>query len=269
MRILQIIDSLHPGGAERMAIQIANGLNGHVELSALCSTREEGFLRTELHDDVKYIHAQRSGKVGFMGLYRIYKFIKTYKITHLHAHGTSCYTAYILKLFYPRLKIVWHDHYGNAEQLKSRPTKVLMFIASKMAAIIVVNQQLHEWAKHLNLSTNLHFLPNFSVRTNEKKIVRKNIPGNVDRRVVCLANLRPQKNQLMLIDIWRSIAITHPDWNLLIVGVDFKDNYSRKIKDRIKEYHLEKTVHESYGLRKMAESNEKYCAFFYSNLFRN
>ena len=43
MRVVQIIDSLHPGGSERIAASMANGLAGKVEVSFV--TREEGILK--------------------------------------------------------------------------------------------------------------------------------------------------------------------------------------------------------------------------------
>ena len=49
MRILQIIDSLEVGGAERMAVNYANSLAGRVAFSGLAATRAEGPLRDELN----------------------------------------------------------------------------------------------------------------------------------------------------------------------------------------------------------------------------
>lgn len=42
MRILQIIDSLAIGGAEKMAVNFANALVEEVEFSGLVATRKEG-----------------------------------------------------------------------------------------------------------------------------------------------------------------------------------------------------------------------------------
>ena len=40
MRILQIIDSLEAGGAERMAVSYANALANEIEFSGLIATRK-------------------------------------------------------------------------------------------------------------------------------------------------------------------------------------------------------------------------------------
>ena len=48
MRIVQLIDSLEAGGAERMAVNLANGLAKQVEFSGLISTRKEGLFKHTL-----------------------------------------------------------------------------------------------------------------------------------------------------------------------------------------------------------------------------
>ena len=52
MRVLQLIDSLHPGGAERVSVNIANALVENIDKSFLCVTREEGILKESLTPSV-------------------------------------------------------------------------------------------------------------------------------------------------------------------------------------------------------------------------
>ena len=44
MRIVQLIDSLDAGGAERMAVNYANALSEKITFSGLVATRKEGLL---------------------------------------------------------------------------------------------------------------------------------------------------------------------------------------------------------------------------------
>ena len=55
MRILQIIDSLEAGGAERMAVNYANALADKIDFSGLVATRKEGALRNQLSINVSYL----------------------------------------------------------------------------------------------------------------------------------------------------------------------------------------------------------------------
>ena len=54
MRIIQLIDSLEAGGAERMAVSYANALGKKIEFSGLVVTRKEGPLVNLLDKEVSY-----------------------------------------------------------------------------------------------------------------------------------------------------------------------------------------------------------------------
>jgi len=242
MRVLQIIDSLHPGGAERMAVNIANGLVKKITFSALCCGREEGLLKEQLDPEVHYLFAGRKGKFGILGVYRALKFIKKNQITHIHAHSTSIYLGYMLKLVRPHLQLIWHDHYGNSEFLENRPLRWFKIISNKLKGIIVVNQLLFDWAFTNGLSKNVIYLANFSSpKKNEKD--PQPIPGTKGKRVVCLANLRPQKNQILLLEAWQEVRTLFPDWDLLLVGTCFGDVFERKVRQTMETNELLNCVH--------------------------
>ena len=59
MRILQIIDSLDIGGAEKMAVNYANALSHKIEFSGLVTTRREGELKSQLNSEVNYLFLNR------------------------------------------------------------------------------------------------------------------------------------------------------------------------------------------------------------------
>src|SRR5690554_4972788 len=111
MRILQLIDSLDAGGAERMAVSYANALSEIIPYSALVTTRKEGALRAQLSDKVGYLLLNRKGKIGIRAVLKLRKFVKQHKIDVVHAHSTSLFIATMVKVIYPKVKVIWHDHY--------------------------------------------------------------------------------------------------------------------------------------------------------------
>ena len=66
--------------------------------------------------------------------------------------------------------------------------------------------------------------------------------GELNKRIVCLANLRPDKDHINLLKAFKIIYIIHPDWSLHLVGKDFKDDYSTSIMNFIKKNELENHV---------------------------
>lgn len=241
MRILQLIDSLEAGGAERMAVNYANALQKEFSFSALCTTRKQGPLRDSLLEDVHYLFLNKKKAVDFRSIFKLKSFIKKNKIDFIHAHSTSFFIAVLVKFVYPKIKIVWHDHYGNSEFLRQRNYKVLRIMSHFFFAIISVNQQLSEWATVKLYCKKITYLPNFTTLGNSSE-KSTTLEGSNGKRILCLANLRSQKGHFFLLEIAEKIKAHFPDWTFHLVGKDFGDKYATDLKNAIVEQKLENVV---------------------------
>lgn len=241
MRILQLIDSLDAGGAERMAVNYANGLADRIDFSALVSTRREGVLKDLLYSNVNYLFLARKRTVDLIAIWKFRQFVKYNQIEYIHAHGTSIFSAMLLKFVRPKVKIIWHDHYGNSEFLSERPLRLIKIMSYFMDGVISVNESLEKWAK-LNLKTKyVYYLPNFSTLQQNEKLITA-INGTAGNRIVCLANLREQKNHILLLSVANKLRQSHPKWTFHLIGKDFNDLYSQKLMNRITELNLNNHV---------------------------
>ena len=241
MRIVQIIDSLEAGGAERMAVNYANALADEIEFSGLVATRKEGNLRNQINNNVPYLFLNKKRTVDFVALFKLRNFVKQHRVTNIHAHSTSFFIAFLLKLSCFNLHIIWHDHYGDSEYLQRRPLFFLSLIAPFFSGIIVVNQKLKRWSESKLKFKNILYLPNFpsEEKSNSKTTILKGING---KRILSLANLRVQKDHFLVLKVAKKVKESHPDWTFHLVGKDFEDSYSQKIKDLIQTFDLEKNV---------------------------
>lgn len=242
MKVLQIIDSLDAGGAERMAVQIANELQAAGHDSHLCATRKEGLLKSTLQDTVGYIFINKKGRLGIKAMTKLKTYIVKNEIEIIHAHSTSFFTATIIKWWLPYLKLVWHDHYGNAEEVAHRNAKVLKKCSNFFNGIISVNAILKIWAQEQLKSQPVVYLRNFVSMQKDQQLDAA-LPGLEGKRMVHLANLRPQKDHFTLIKAFKSIQEKYPDWSLLLVGMDFKDDYSKDLKIAVQDENLSDQVH--------------------------
>lgn len=241
MQIIQLIDSLEPGGAERMAVNYANALANKIHFSGLIATRSEGTLKDQIHKKVNYSFINKRNNIDIKAFLKLRRFVLKNNINIVHAHSSSYFWAVLLKITLPKLKIVWHDHYGNSEFLAQRKKSVLKICSFFFSYIIVVNSNLKEWALNNLNCKKVDYVPNFaSINNSENKITKLN--GNLGKRIVCLANLRPQKNHYLLLEIAKKIISIHKDWSFHLVGKDFKDSYSNKIKEFIVHNRLQNNV---------------------------
>ena len=62
---MQLIDSLEPGGAERMAVNWANAFAEKEWFSGIIATRAEGTLQTTLASAVAYLYLNRIKLIYF------------------------------------------------------------------------------------------------------------------------------------------------------------------------------------------------------------
>ncbi|MGJ8684509.1 MAG: glycosyltransferase [Nonlabens sp.] len=241
MRVIQIIDSLDAGGAERMAVQIANELHAAGHESHLCTTRKEGLLKETIHDAVGYIFLEKKGKFGIKAMTKLKTYIVKNNIEIIHAHSTSFFTASVIKWWLPDLKLIWHDHYGNAEEVEQRSARVLKKCSRFFNGIISVNEKLQDWSIRNLKPIQVEYFRNF-VSAPQNQDLLKPLPGENGKRIVHLANLRPQKDHVTLLKAFEIVKKQIPDWNLLLVGMDFKDDYAERVKQEIIDRKLEEQV---------------------------
>ena len=229
MTILQLIDTLEAGGAEKIAVSYANALAETGILSALVATRAEGPLKQQLDSKVRYHFLHKKKALDLKAVFSLRSFVKRNQITIVHAHGTSFFTAAILKICYPSIKIIWHEHFGGraGQDLKSNlPLWACSFLFSE---IFVVNHQLENWVKKTLGYKNVAFLPNFAVFENLTETTE--LQGESGKRIVLLANLKHPKNHLKVLEAFFNSALSESGWSLHFVGKDFEDDYSKNLKE--------------------------------------
>lgn len=249
LKVIQLIDSLEAGGAERMAVNYANALYRNIDFSGLVVTRKEGALKSQLDENVPYLFLKKRGKLDWKAVMALRKFVSAHQVGIVHAHSTSFFMAVLLKITYPKIRIIWHDHYGNSEFLQKRESKILKIASLFFWGEIAVNKKLLHWGKQHLLCKNAIYLPNFVLEENlEDSKKETTLQGEPGKRIICLANLRPQKGHFFLLDVAKKLRETHPEWTFHLVGKDFEDDYSAKLRARIEADQLSEHVF-IYGSR--------------------
>ena len=98
MRIVQIIDSLEVGGAEKMAINYANALAKRIDFSGLIATRKEGDLKREIESNVDYLFLNKKNTIDFKAVFQLKTYCKKNKVEIVQPHSSSYFIAFFLLL---------------------------------------------------------------------------------------------------------------------------------------------------------------------------
>jgi glycosyltransferase involved in cell wall biosynthesis len=243
MRILHLIDSLSPGGAERMAVNISNSLSKSGYTIVLCCTRNGGSLEASLGKDVIFTCVQKNSFLDLNAFKNILYIVSKYKIEILHAHSTSIYWAIFLKIIYFKVKLIWHDHEGNSEHLKDNDRVSIKYLSFLINAIIAVNESLRVWSLKNTFvkAKNILFIRNYS---HLQLSSIDNYTLGEKYRILCLANFRFQKDHFTLLEAIK-ILVNERSYSFITVtlaGLNFNDDYYKEVLNFISSNQLNNNV---------------------------
>lgn len=240
--VMQLIDTLDIGGAERVAVNIANCLPQDRYRSFLCATRRGGQLAELIEPQVKYCCLCRKTRIDLFALSKLIRYIRENDIQLLHAHSTSIVTANLAHLLLPSCGFIWHDHYGRyaTHERWKVPYRLL---TRRCRGVIAANQALADWSiSSLGIPrSKVWYIPNF-VDLPREPYRPIDLPGRSDSRIVCVANLRPQKDHITLIRAFKMVVTSYGDAQLLLIGNHHDRKCVREIRAEIARLDLAKNL---------------------------
>lgn len=199
-------------------------------------------LKDDLKPGVGYIFLNKKSSLDPKAILNLRNYIRKNKIEIVHAHSTSFFLAGLLKLSRSNFKLIWHDHYGESENLEKRDFKVLKKFSRLFSGIISVNTTLKDWGVQNLYCENIIEIKNFIPEPDPDTIAKIQLKGNKDAfKIICVANLRPQKDHLNLL---RAFEMLEPDLDvsLHLVGEDPETAYSGSVLKVIKNSPLKEKI---------------------------
>ncbi|MGA2715464.1 MAG: glycosyltransferase [Bryobacteraceae bacterium] len=220
--VMHVVDALRIGGAERAAINLSNLLPRDCYDAYLCTTREEGPLANLVAPHVGRVSLGRRSILDPSAVLALVRFIRARQIRILHAHASALFFARLASLFPPFPAVVWHDHYGRYA-FNDRPVWLYKLATKSIGGVVAVNRPLEEWSRRaLGVpSERVRYIPNL-VQLEGGSGLDAPLPGNPGQRIVCVANIRPQKDHANLLEAMRLLTADVPEAHLLLVG-DYAD----------------------------------------------
>ena len=231
--VLHLVDSLDAGGAEQMAVMLANSLPVERYAAWICASRKSGSLETRLAAHVNFYNLQRRGRFDLGAILRLARLIRQENIRIIHAHTTSLFLGTVICFLNPRVQMLWHDHFGR-QDVEARSVVYYRPFASRTRLIFTVTRRLRDWAiDKLEIpGERVVYLPNFVDMQVDPRPVQ-DLPGVAGKRLVCVANIRRQKDHLSLVSAMATVVSIEPLAHLILVGAETDMALSQKVKQKI------------------------------------
>lgn len=244
MKVLQLIDTLRSGGAERMAVNMAQAMTREGIKNQLVVSREEGMQANRVGEDTQVHLLRKTSFFDLKALRKLLKLVKAFEPDVIHAHSTSVFWGVIAKLSYGRTKLIWHDHYGLSDQLQPKDRMPERVLTKWIDGIIVVNEKLRRWLvestsypQHkVKLIANFPYLKG---AIGEKGALREQV------NLVHLANFRRQKDHLTLLSAFEKVCArdSNHTYKLVLAGnTELDREYSLEIDNFIQARNLASTI---------------------------
>ena len=248
--VMHVIDSLAPGGAERMLVDIVNNIDRDNFSVSVCITRSNHALSKELHQDIPFMALDRKWRFDPKGFTRLKQFSNKQKVDiyHVHSRSTLKFLLTTRLLGFCRSPIVFHDHFGSLHIDNSVPLWFKYQGVKQLAHYIGVCDGLGKWAANASVPGEM-----ISVIGNGLDLGRfENIsPLNLHKRLdipadkligIAVGTIRADKGIDLLID-----ACSHfPEKDLphfVIVGKEIDDAFNDLCKKKIVELGLGEYFH--------------------------
>lgn len=148
LNVLIVNDSLNVGGAERVAVDIANTLDRSSHRVSFCSTRVGGPLQQRLRSDVDVTILGRAATWDLTKLVTFSRLVRRRRIDLIHSHGrgTTKFVALAKTLGLIDQPLVFHDHFGWLHIDRGAPRSLRTAMQREVDAYIGVDSRLCDWA---------------------------------------------------------------------------------------------------------------------------
>jgi glycosyltransferase involved in cell wall biosynthesis len=209
----------------------------------LCTTWRDGVLADLVAPHVARVCLRRRRRLDLRAVNALTRAVRQHDIQVLHAHETSLFLATAASLAPPYPAVVWHDHFGN-HGIEERAAWLYGPFARRAQGVITVNEPLASWARdRLGLpASRVEYVPNFVCPPSGALAPAVDLPGVPGRRIVCLANFRPQKDHLTLIRAMAALRADVPDAHLMLAGAPVDPECEAAVRAEVRALGIENAV---------------------------
>ncbi|MCD6062466.1 MAG: glycosyltransferase family 4 protein [Flavipsychrobacter sp.] len=199
MKVLQVIDTLDVGGAERVFVDMVNILTTSGIPPEVLLLVNGGQLEFALNKEIQVNYLRRANKYSLRKAIEAHRLFKKFDIVHVHMRHCYVYVRAVQMLFGGKYKVVFQDHYGDININKAVPFTLKLL---KPRYYIGVSRDLTDWAEGHLKPGKIFLLPNTISLT--PVLIDAESKG---KKALLVANIRPTKNIEFAIDVCTQLGI--------------------------------------------------------------
>lgn len=223
--VLQVIDRLEIGGAERVLLDLTFLLRNEGVNVDVLTISGKGQLDRQIDRRCKRYYLNRKRKYSISKIWECYEICRNYSVVHVHMRHTYAYIRLVQFMLFGKFKIVFHDHFGDIDKTKTVPFSLRFLFKPKY--YIGVSESLSLWA------SNELKIPKNRIWTLRNTIIPMDCNGELfaasENNIILISNIRRTKK----IDFAIDLALKY-DLKLDVYGNVMDLQYGEILKEKIR-----------------------------------
>ncbi|HIF9481701.1 TPA: glycosyltransferase [Photobacterium damselae] len=244
MKVMQIVPKLSIGGLQNVAVTLANKLMDRgvqVVLVSLSDFEPNGLVET-INKNIKIVNlnVDNSKKIDFTVFIRLFKLMKSEKITVCHTHGISLFYS-ILPVFFSNIKFC-HTIHNEADKDGGKIRRFIQgflfkYFSVSVVTLSVTNDEKFKSIYGFNSDAIIENAIEPMSLTNEYPEVM-DFFDNLENKIsfVNIGRFSEQKNQIMLVNAFKLLIDKGYKANLVILGTDLNSMIYHELIKSINGY---------------------------------
>jgi len=228
-KIIQVIPQLNSGGAEKFVVALCNELskNNEVILVVLFPLNTSGFFTSDLYKCVKLISLNKTSGFSLFTLLKLNKVIKIQKPDVVHTHLLGFYYCLLSYFDFRITSLFFHTIHNDA--VKENPSYIgyllkKMVFKLRLVKPVTISDSGRESFNEL-YGIDAALVEN-GIAFSDKSVDYNSIEGLMSmfritkftKLFVNVASVKEQKNQIVLIDVFKRLIEMNYDVALILIG---------------------------------------------------
>jgi glycosyltransferase involved in cell wall biosynthesis len=243
MKILQIVYTLGPGGAERLVVDFSNELSRQGHDVTLCVLRDDrqanfGFYKNEVSERINYINLSIPVGLRLRNIAVFFKLIKKLKPQVVHCHLNLVNYLFPLTFYFTKVRFFhtihsnpMHDVNNSIEYWVRR----YFYSNFKMRAITISKETTQSFVTYYKTAPyseiyNGRARPAQTVSYSEVKVSIEIFRYSGNTIFLHVGSCNTVKNQVMLINVFNKLVQNGKRVILLIIGSGFDSEKGKTLK---------------------------------------